>query len=135
MSDAADEYLLEFDLPGLARQELQITLDGDALFLVGSVRSLRPDLVITDLHLPGLDGAETTRLLKHRPDPPIIFVVTSDDRPEARSRSLAAGADAFLVKSANLAPQLLSTIPGLFSDGPEDNENSRHLCESLATVE
>lgn len=102
---------------------------------VGSVRSLQPDLVITDLHLPGLDGAETTRLLKQRPNAPTILVVTSDDTPEARSRSLAAGADAFLVKSANLAPQLLSTIRGLFSDGPKDNENARHLCETLATVE
>jgi CheY-like chemotaxis protein len=103
---------------------------------VGSAQSLQPDLVITDLHMPGLDGAEATRLLKQQPDPPIIFVVTSDDTPEARSKSLAAGADAFLVKSANLAPRLLSTIQGFFPDEPRgDDRKARHVCESLTSVE
>ena len=36
VSDAGHEYLLEFDLPGLKREEIQISLDGDALFLVGT---------------------------------------------------------------------------------------------------
>ncbi len=36
VSDAGDEYLFEFDLPGLAREEIQISLDRDALFLVGT---------------------------------------------------------------------------------------------------
>lgn len=35
MSDAGDEYLLDFDLSGLAREQIQISADGDALFLVG----------------------------------------------------------------------------------------------------
>lgn len=36
VSDAGDEYLFAFDLPVLAREEIQISLDGDALFLVGT---------------------------------------------------------------------------------------------------
>lgn len=36
VSDTGDEYLLRFDLPGLAREEIQISLDEDALFLVGT---------------------------------------------------------------------------------------------------
>ena len=50
--------------------------DGRKAF--GHASSLQPDLVMTDLHMPGLDGAEATRLLKQRPNPPVIFVVTSD---------------------------------------------------------
>ncbi len=42
MSDAGDEYLLDFDLPGPAREEIQISPDGDALFLVGRRMSPRP---------------------------------------------------------------------------------------------
>jgi CheY-like chemotaxis protein len=57
--------------------------------------TLHLDLVVTDLHMPGMDGAEVARRLKQRPNPPIIFVVTSDDTPAARARSVAAGADAF----------------------------------------
>src|ERR1700690_2365624 len=78
--------------------------------------ALQLDLVVTDLHMPGLDGAEVTHLLKQQPNPPIVFVVTSDDTLEAQARSLAAGADAFLVKAANLVPQLLSAIQEFFPD-------------------
>jgi len=97
--------------------------------------TLKPDLVITDLHMPGLDGAKVTRLLRQCPNPPIVFIVTSDDTPEARTKSMAAGADAFLVKSANLAPQLLSTIQEFFPNQTEDYDGkSKHLCESITAV-
>ncbi len=46
--------------------------DGRKAF--GHASSLQPDLVMTDLHMPGLDGAEATRLLKQRPNPPIMSV-------------------------------------------------------------
>ena len=36
VSDTGEEYLLEFDLPGLKREQVQISLDGDALLLVGT---------------------------------------------------------------------------------------------------
>ncbi len=84
-----------------------------------SASTLEPDLVVTDLHMPGLDGAEVARLLKQLPNPPIVFVVTSDDTPEAQARSLAAGADAFLVKGGNLVPQILSAIQEFFPDDLE----------------
>ena len=98
--------------------------------------TLQLDLVVTDLHMPGMDGAEAARRLKQLPNPPIIFVVTSDDTPEARARSLAAGADAFLVKAGNLASRLLSAIQKLFPDDLEQNDaEPKHLCETLTTVE
>jgi DNA-binding NarL/FixJ family response regulator len=100
-----------------------------------SASALKPDLVITDLRMPGLDGAEVTRLLKQRPNPPIVVIVTSDDTPEARTRSLAAGADAFVVKSANLAAHLLSTIQEFFPNKTEDHDGKPKLvCESLTAV-
>ena len=50
--------------------------------------TLHLDLMVTDLHMPGMDGVEVARRLKRLPNPPIIFVVTSDDTPEARARSV-----------------------------------------------
>lgn len=102
---------------------------------VGFASSLQPDLVITDLHMPGMDGAELTRLLKRRPNPPVIFVVTSDDTPEARSRCVAAGADAFLVKAANLSPRLLSAIQEFFPDDLDENDPvTERVCERRTTI-
>ena len=80
--------------------------------------SLHPHLVLVDLHMPGLDGSEVTRRLKQRPNPPTIFVVTSDDTPESRARCLAAGADAFLVKRKDLPAQLKRAVQTFLVRGP-----------------
>jgi CheY-like chemotaxis protein len=102
---------------------------------LGYAASLRPDLVVTDLHMPGLDGAEVTRQLKKQPNPPVVFVVTSDDTPEARARCVAAGADGFLVKAGNLAPRLLSAIQEFFPDDLDGNDaEPKHSCERFTAV-
>jgi DNA-binding NarL/FixJ family response regulator len=102
---------------------------------LSNVPALRPDLVVMDLHMPRMDGAEATRRMKRLPAPPFIFIVTSDDTPETRARCLAAGADAFLVKAGKLAPGLLSTIQEFFPEdlGANDNE-LEPLHETLTTV-
>ena len=97
--------------------------------------TLHLDLVVTDLHMPGMDGAEVARLLKQLPNPPIVFVATGDDTPEVRARSMAAGADAFLVKAGDFVPRVLSAINEFFPDDLEQNEaESKHLHESLTPV-
>jgi CheY-like chemotaxis protein len=97
----------------------RITIVGsgmDGRNALDSASKSQPDLVLMDRHMPGLDGAEATRRLKQLPNPPIIFLVTSDDSPESRARSLNAGADAFLVKAADLAVQLNTAIQNSFTD-------------------
>ena len=134
------------DSPFLMALLARIVSKNQRVFIVGAATdgrkalwyasTLQLDLVVTDLHMPGMDGAEVARRLKQLPNPPIIFVVTSDDTPESRARSMAAGVDAFLVKAGNLAPRLLSAIQEFFPDDLEPNDaEPRHLCESLTTVE
>lgn len=99
------------------------------------VTTLVPDLVITDLHMPAMDGAELTRRLKALANPPVVIVVTSDDTREARERCMAAGANAFLMKDGNLMPLLLATIQVLFPNQlPADAEDETVFDESLARV-
>ncbi len=98
--------------------------------------TLNLDLVVTDLHMPGLDGAEFTRRVKQRSHPPIVFVVTSDEMPEARARCLAAGADAFLVKGENLVARLLSAIQTFFPDDLGSGATQpKPFRETITTVE
>ena len=40
--DAGNEYLFEFDLPGLKREQIQISMERDALLLVGTRMSPQP---------------------------------------------------------------------------------------------
>ena len=136
---AEDSPLLMVLLARIVSGNQRVSIVGsatDGRKAVGNAPTLQPDLVITDLHMPGMDGAEAARRLKQLPNPPIIFVVTGDDTPEARARSMAAGADAFLVKAGNLAPRLLSAIQEFFPDDLEPNDaEPKHLRETLAAVE
>lgn len=60
-----------------------------------------PDLLVTDLNMPVMDGLELLRRLRangHHDLPVIVLTARSDQRPAAT----AAGADAFLVKPVPL---------------------------------
>ena len=60
----------------------------------------RPDLVLLDLHMPGLGGIDALRRLRDRPDTHAIPVVilSSSDKPSHVASAYDAGANAFLVK-------------------------------------
>jgi DNA-binding NarL/FixJ family response regulator len=136
---AEDSPLLMAWLARIVCRDARITLvgsapDGRKAFNNASV--LVPDLVVTDLNMPGMNGAEVARRLKQLPNPPIIFVVTGDNTPETRAICLAAGADAFLVKGGNLAFELLSAIQKFFPDQLVQNTaEPKHLHESFTQVE
>jgi DNA-binding response OmpR family regulator len=57
----------------------------------------KPDLVLLDLTLPGLDGIEVAKEIRRRGQCPIIMV-TARDRPEQKIEGLDVGADDYLAK-------------------------------------
>ncbi|MUV13664.1 response regulator transcription factor [Noviluteimonas gilva] len=56
------------------------------------------DCLILDLHLPGMSGFEVQDALTDRHSPIPVVVLTGNDTPANRSRSIAHGARAFLTK-------------------------------------
>ncbi|MFG1606184.1 response regulator [Actinoplanes sp. NPDC049265] len=59
----------------------------------------RPDIVLMDLRMPGVDGLAATARIRARPDPPIVVVLTTFDADGLVIEALRAGADGYLVKS------------------------------------
>lgn len=66
---------------------------------IEQVPLLRPDLVLVDLRMPGMDGLETTRNIKGGTEAPFVFVMTLHDEAGFREAAAAHGADAFISKS------------------------------------
>ena len=62
------------------------------------VRS-RPDLVLMDLRMPGVDGLTAIERIGKLADPPVVVVLTTFDADQYVLRALRAGAAGFLVKS------------------------------------
>lgn len=72
--------------------------DGEAAVKLAS--ELQPDVVIMDIHMPGLTGIEATRRIRHESEDVRVLVLTAYDNPTYVRALLEAGADGFVLKTA-----------------------------------
>lgn len=84
----------------------------DAIRLVGQ---LRPDVVVIDYHLHGIDGMATTRMIKQRWPQTGVMMLTL--HPEVEQQARLAGVDAFVTKGCS-ARELVSTLSRVARDSP-----------------
>nr|WP_189331768.1 response regulator transcription factor [Actinoplanes ianthinogenes] len=63
-----------------------------------AVAEHRPDVVLMDIRMPGVDGLTATETLRRRPGAPEVLVLTTFDADEFVLRALRAGAGGFLLK-------------------------------------
>jgi DNA-binding NarL/FixJ family response regulator len=71
---------------------------GDGQKAIDAAHSLRPDVVLMDIRMPGLDGIETTRRLTAAGSASRVVILTTYDLDEYVFDALAAGATGFLLK-------------------------------------
>lgn len=83
------------------------------------VRQHRPDLVLVDLNMPGMDGLEATRRIKALQAAPKVLAMTLEDFAERECAAIRAGADAFLPKT-DLGARLYALIDRLFPGEAHD---------------
>jgi DNA-binding NarL/FixJ family response regulator len=70
----------------------------DGAEVLSAVDRYAPDVVLMDIRMPRVDGLTATELLRARPHPPEIIVLTTFDADEYVLRALRAGASGFLLK-------------------------------------
>tara|TARA_B100001250_G_scaffold385764_1_gene381759 strand:+ start:565 stop:1212 length:648 start_codon:yes stop_codon:yes gene_type:complete len=76
---------------------------------VRMAKEIEPDIILMDIHMPGIGGmAATRKILHNQPDAQVIAVTVSDDNPYA-SRLLKMGASGYITKGAD-ADEMLRAI-------------------------
>jgi DNA-binding NarL/FixJ family response regulator len=96
-------------------------LDGDGRFTVighaatgdEAVRLVereRPDLVLMDIGMPGLNGIDATRVIHERDAAQHVVIYTGSEEYEDVGRADAAGAAGYLHKEALLSPELADAL-------------------------
>ena len=68
-----------------------------------------PDVVLMDIHLPGIDGIEATRFIKERCPDSHVVVITALQQHELAARAVQAGASGFVPKT-RAADDLLDVV-------------------------
>ncbi|MET8149719.1 response regulator [Actinoplanes sp. NPDC049668] len=70
----------------------------DGTEVAAAVNTHRPDVVLMDIRMPGMDGLTATESLRARRDPPEVIVLTTFDTDAHVLRAMRAGAGGFLLK-------------------------------------
>ena len=92
-----EDAILDFVELGLKYEGFEVELARDGQGALAAVNSRRPDLILLDLNLPGLDGLDVCRRVRQFSDVPIIMLTARGDVDE-RVEGLEAGADDYLPK-------------------------------------
>ncbi|MDO6385830.1 MULTISPECIES: response regulator [Uliginosibacterium] len=110
VDDSATVLLSTSSILAKAGYEVSKAASGDEA--LGKLNSgLKPNLVITDLNMPGMNGLEFIRAVRQLPlfkFVPILFL-TTESQQSKRAEAKAAGASGWLVKPVT-ADELLGTI-------------------------
>lgn len=133
----------------IVRQGTKIYLESVGIEVVGEatngleavemVRRLQPDVVLMDIHMPDLTGIEATRRIRHENEDVRVLVLTAYDNPTYVQALLSAGADGFVLKTAEFA-ELLKALNEVYlgrsAFDPQIIEKANRLQdEALAFVE
>jgi DNA-binding NarL/FixJ family response regulator len=114
---ADDHQLVRTGFRVILESEDDIEVVGEAANGTQAVelaRRLRPDVVLMDVEMPGMDGLEATRQVTAE-DGPSVLILTTFDRDDYLFAALQAGASGFLLK--NGTPEALAEAVRVLAAG------------------
>ncbi len=118
-----DEAIRTSTAESLARHDREVRTAESAMTALAGLDRWRPDVVLSDVRMPGIDGLELLQLLTERvPDADVIMMTAFDDMPTIVS-AMRAGAVEFLVKPLDLGE--LRRTPRRHGSGPQDRATDR----------
>jgi DNA-binding NarL/FixJ family response regulator len=109
---ADDHRLFVQALEAILAEDERIEVVGSARTgeeAVGLALSLRPDVILMDIAMPGLDGVEATKRIRKKDPAACVLMLTGSNSRSDVARSREAGAAAYVTKD-RIASQLLDAI-------------------------
>ncbi|WP_306232894.1 response regulator transcription factor [Agrococcus beijingensis] len=95
-----------------AQDDIEVVAEAaDGATAVELARRLRPDVVLMDLGMPGIDGIEATRRITQRAEAPAVLVLTTFDLDRHVYDAMRVGATGFLTKTVGRS-QLVEAVRG-----------------------
>ena len=107
-----DPEVAEFNASLLARARMETAVVTDPMKVMAPIRELRPDVTLMDIQMPGCDGFELAKVIRHDKafiQTPIVFLTGSDVK-DAWRRAMKSGADELLHKDIDPAELLFSVL-------------------------
>ncbi|MDT0165224.1 response regulator transcription factor [Actinotalea sp. AC32] len=116
-----------------AEDDLEVVGEaGDGATAVTQVAALRPDVVLMDVRMPGMNGIEATRRVVEAHPGTRVLILTTFDLDEYAFAALRAGASGFLLKDARPA-ELVAAIRAVASgDAVVSPRVTRRMLEMFA---
>lgn len=105
--------------------DVHVAADGEAA--LQTFNDWRPDLVVTDLSMPHMDGLQLCRRLRAFSEVPIIVLSVKGQEHE-KVEALDAGADDYVTKPFGI-DELLARIRAALRRGPANDEQGKNLIE------
>jgi DNA-binding NarL/FixJ family response regulator len=99
---------------------------------VEASRELRPDLVLMDVSMPGMNGIAATREIKAMLPRTVVLVVSAHESPDYLMEAIAAGAAGYVLKDAPPARILDAVRRALGGESPLNQELAMRLLKRLS---
>ncbi len=112
-----DHFVVRMGLAGSINIEPDMVVEAEAsngALAIEQFRKCRPDVVLMDMSLPGMNGIEATAIIRKEFDDAVIIMLSTHDGEESIYRSLQAGARTFLLKNTT-REDLIKTIRAVHS--------------------
>lgn len=129
-----EEYILELLRYHLEREYYKVVLARNGNEALAVAKRERPDLIILDIMLPGVNGFEVCRILRETSNVPILMLTAKREEAD-RVMGLELGADDYVTKPFSLR-ELLARVRAILrrTRGFEDQESEEVIQRGEITI-